>query len=49
MTGGMGIFALPSYISPEGIDQGFYGMALAMVVGLILGFAAMFILYKEEK
>lgn len=49
MTGGMGVFALPSYINPAGIDQGFYGMALAMVVGLVLGFAAMFVLYKEEK
>ena len=40
--GGMGVFALPSYINPEGMDKGFYGMALAMIVGLVLGFIFMF-------
>ena len=49
MSGGMGVFALPSFINPAGIDKGFYGMALAMVVGLVLGFIAMFVLYKDEK
>ena len=49
MMGGMGVFALPSYINPAGIDKGFYGMALAMVAGLVLGFIAMFVLYKDEE
>ena len=47
--GGMGIFALPSYINPAGIDKGFYGMVLAMVAGLVLGFVSMFVVYKDDK
>lgn len=49
MAGGMGIFALPSYINSSGIDRGFYGIVISMVVGLVLSFIMMFILYKEEK
>lgn len=41
MIGGMGVFALPSYIGPNGIDKGFIGMALAMVVGVVVGFVLM--------
>lgn len=48
MVGGLGIFALPSYINPAGIDKGFYGMALAMIAGLVLGFIAMFVTYKDD-
>lgn len=48
MIGGLGIFALPAYINPLGIDKGFYGMALAMVAGVVLGFIAMFVIYKDE-
>ena len=39
--GGLGIFALPAYIGPNGFDMGFYGMAIAMVAGTVLGFLAM--------
>ncbi len=46
--GGLGIFALPNYINPDGIDKGFYGMALAMIAGLVLGFIAMAATYKDE-
>ena len=49
MTGGLGVFALPSYINPAGIDKGFYGMVLAMISGVVLGFITMFILYKDDK
>ena len=49
MVGGLGVFALPSYISPSGVDGGFYGMILAMVVGLVLGFIVMYPLYKDEE
>ncbi|EKQ55521.1 MULTISPECIES: beta-glucoside-specific PTS transporter subunit IIABC [unclassified Clostridium] len=48
MMGGLGIFALPSYISPNGIDQGFYGIAIAMVVGFILGFVLMMFTKFED-
>lgn len=40
--GGLGVFALPCYINPAGIDKGFYGMALAMVAGLVVGFLMMY-------
>lgn len=48
MIGGMGIFALPSYISPNGMDKGFYGMAIAMVVGFVLGFVMMLFTKFED-
>lgn len=48
MIGGLGIFALPSYISPNGIDQGFYGIAIAMAVGLIVGFVLMMFTKFED-
>lgn len=38
MMGGMGIFGIPSKISPEGITLGFWGGIIAMVVNVILGF-----------
>ena len=49
MIGGLGIFALPSYISPNGIDQGFYGIAIAMAVGLIVGFVLMMFTKFEDE
>ncbi|WP_066056710.1 beta-glucoside-specific PTS transporter subunit IIABC [Robertmurraya korlensis] len=38
MMGGMGVFGIPSKISPEGITLGFWGGIIAMVVNVILGF-----------
>lgn len=39
MMGGMGIFALPSYINPKtGIGEGFWAFIAAGIVGFILGF-----------
>ena len=46
--GGMGLFIIPSYINPAGIDKGFYGAILATIVGLVLGFIAMFVTYKDD-
>lgn len=40
--GGTGIFSIPSFISPSGIDGGFYGALIAMVVSFALGFLLMF-------
>ena len=48
MIGGMGIFALPSYIGPNGMDKGFYGMAIAMIVSLVLGFVFMLFTKFED-
>ncbi|MBU3136748.1 glucose PTS transporter subunit IIA, partial [Clostridium gasigenes] len=39
---------LPSYVNPQGVDNGFYGFVLAMVVGLVLGFIAMYVIYKDD-
>lgn len=38
MAGPLGIFAIPTYISPEGITSGFYGMLIAIVVAFVIGF-----------
>ncbi len=39
IMGGMGIFSLPNYISPEsGIASGFYGYVIAIVVAFVLSF-----------
>ena len=47
-AGATGVFALPSYINPAGIDSSLYGMAIAMVVGLVVGFALMFFFGKLD-
>ncbi|MFS0775033.1 beta-glucoside-specific PTS transporter subunit IIABC [Neobacillus sp. 3P2-tot-E-2] len=39
MVGGLGIFGIPTYISPKGgLDAGFWGSIVAMIVGFIVGF-----------
>ena len=47
--GGLGIFVLPSYINPAGIDKSFYGMLLAILAGLVIGAIAMFIMHKDDE
>ncbi|EHS57177.1 beta-glucoside-specific PTS transporter subunit IIABC [Paenibacillus sp. Aloe-11] len=42
ILGGLGIFAIPSYISPAGIDTGFYGAVIGILVSFVLGFLLMF-------
>ncbi|MED1112176.1 beta-glucoside-specific PTS transporter subunit IIABC [Bacillus paramycoides] len=50
MTGGLGIFALPTFISPkEGITAGFWGAIIAMVVSLILGFVLTYLFGFTKK
>ncbi|GKX67476.1 beta-glucoside-specific PTS transporter subunit IIABC [Inconstantimicrobium mannanitabidum] len=48
MIGGMGIFALPSYIGPKGMDMGFYGMAIGMAAALVIGFVLMIFTKFED-
>lgn len=48
MIGGMGIFALPSYIGPNGFDMGFYGIAISMVAGFAIGFILMLFTKLED-
>lgn len=39
MVGGLGIFGIPTYISPAGgLDRGFWGAIIAMIVGFAAGF-----------
>ncbi|MDM5426408.1 beta-glucoside-specific PTS transporter subunit IIABC [Bacillus mycoides] len=50
MTGGLGIFAIPTFISPkEGITAGFWGAIIAMVVSLILGFVLTYLFGFTKK
>ncbi|KJD43683.1 beta-glucoside-specific PTS transporter subunit IIABC [Paenibacillus terrae] len=42
ILGGLGVFAIPSYISPAGIDSGFYGAIIGILVSFVLGFLLMF-------
>lgn len=42
MMGGLGVFALPSYIGPDGMDKGFYGAVISVLVSFVVGFLLMF-------
>ncbi|MBU3197964.1 PTS beta-glucoside transporter subunit IIBCA [Clostridium estertheticum] len=42
IMGGLGIFGIPSYIGPKGMDNGFYGAIIAMLVSFALGFILMY-------
>ncbi|QAA31018.1 beta-glucoside-specific PTS transporter subunit IIABC [Clostridium manihotivorum] len=51
IMGGMGIFGIPSYIGPNGMDRGFFGAIIGMVVAFIVGFILMMVTkfeYDEE-
>jgi len=50
MFGGMGIFGIPSYIGPNGIDNGFYGAIICIIVSFVSGFLLMFFTkFEDEK
>ncbi|MEC0332184.1 beta-glucoside-specific PTS transporter subunit IIABC [Paenibacillus macerans] len=50
IMGGLGIFMLPSFIGPHGMDATFYGAIIAMAVSFVLGFLLMFFGgYKDEE
>lgn len=42
MVGGIGIFAIPTFIGPSGIDKSFLGIIVASIAGLIVGFLLMY-------
>lgn len=42
MIAGNGIFGIPNFIGPNGVDKGFYGTVIAIVVAFIIGFVMMF-------
>ncbi|MDL4840970.1 beta-glucoside-specific PTS transporter subunit IIABC [Aquibacillus rhizosphaerae] len=51
IIGGLGIFGIPSFIGPEGMDAGFYGMLIALAVSFVLGFVLTYLfgLKREEE
>ncbi|MGV7115923.1 beta-glucoside-specific PTS transporter subunit IIABC [Paenibacillus kyungheensis] len=49
IMGGLGIFGVPSYIGPNGIDAGFYGMLIGIGVSFVLGFAIMYAMFQDDK
>ncbi|MCM8711903.1 beta-glucoside-specific PTS transporter subunit IIABC [Clostridium sp. SYSU_GA19001] len=50
MLGGLGIFGIPSYIGPQGIDRGFYGIIIGIAVAFVLGLLLMlFSGFKDEE
>lgn len=48
MLGGLGIFGIPNAIGPDGMDKGFYGSIIAIIVGFVLGFVLMLFTKLEE-
>lgn len=48
-SGAMGLFVILTCINPTGIDSGFYGIILATVVGLAVGFVLMFFFGKLDE
>ena len=50
IMGGLGIFGIPSYIGPKGMDKGFYGAIVAIIVSFVLGFLLMYFGgFKDEE
>lgn len=49
MTGGLGVFTLPSLIGPKGIDMGFYGALISFVISFLSGWLlALFFGFNKE-
>lgn len=48
MIGGLGIFGIPGYIGPNGMDKGFYGSIIAMIAGFLIGFILMLFTKLED-
>ncbi len=46
--GGAGVIGIPTYLNPEGLDAGFYGLLLSMAVGFIAGFIITLIAMKKD-
>jgi len=48
--GGLGIFGIPCFIGKNGMDQGFYGSIISIIVAFALGFLIMlFTGFKDEE
>lgn len=45
VMGGLGIFGIPNFINPNtGLDKGFYGLIIATIIVMVLGFAIMYMM-----
>jgi PTS system beta-glucosides-specific IIC component len=49
MIGGLGIFGIPGFLGPNGMDSGFYGSIIAAVGGFLIGFVLMLFTKLEDK
>lgn len=49
IVGGNGIFKIPSFIGQNGIDRGFYGAIITMIVASLLGFVLMLFIKLEDE
>lgn len=50
IIGGLGIFGIPSYIAPEGINMNLWGAIIGIVVSFVLGFMIMFFAgFKDDE
>ena len=50
MNGGMGIFGIPNYLHPtEGMNRGFYGFIIAIVVSFVIGLITTLIMFNDDK
>ena len=50
VMGAIGIFSIPSFINPKhGIDMGFYGYLISMMVGFFVSFICSLIMYKPKE
>ncbi|MFD2831183.1 beta-glucoside-specific PTS transporter subunit IIABC [Corticicoccus populi] len=49
LFGGLGIFQIPAFINPEGIDRGFYGQIISIPVAFVIGFLLTYFLGRINK
>lgn len=47
-VGGLGIFGIPSYIGPNGLDAGFYGAIIGIIVSFVLGVVITLFTFKDD-
>lgn len=47
-VGALGVFALPAAINPNGIDAGFWGQLIGMVVAFAVAAVLSFVTYKDD-
>lgn len=46
--GGLGVFGIPSYIGPNGLDAGFWGAVIGIVVSFFFGAIVTLFMFKDD-